>query len=149
MHSFSFMRIYELDGLYWQIPSPVMMQTTNFAIVGEGNSQKVPPVDIDEVLGICEILHEYNGRVDLYDLAREFGYVRLLPLAIDAAKSLSLVKVSSGDVSLTATGRIWAEGDADERQRLIRDQMVGLTLIRSICAVVRDSSGALRPPLCH
>jgi len=101
--------------------------------------QTLPRIDINEVVGICEVVHEYGGCVDFHDLAREFGSLRLMPLAIEGARMLGLIKMRNGEVALSPLGRTWIQGDAQERQRMLHDPIASLELIRWLCTLLRSS----------
>jgi hypothetical protein len=68
-------------------------------------------------MGICEVVHEYGGCVDLHDLAREFGYLRLMLLAIEGARTLGLIKMRNGEISLSHLGQGPARQNIDARFR--------------------------------
>lgn len=106
--------------------------------------ETLPLVDINEVVGICEVVHEYGGCIDFHQLAREFGCLRLMPMAMEGARMLGLIKMHNGEVALSPLGRTWIQGGAQERQRVLHDQMACLTLIRWLCTLLRNSdSGAI------
>jgi NitT/TauT family transport system ATP-binding protein len=99
--------------------------------------ETLPLIDIDEVIGICELVHGYGDCVDVHDLAREFGHARLMFLTVEGARMLGLVKLHHGELSLSALGRSWIQGDAQERQRVLHHQMATLKPIRWLCTQMR------------
>ena len=50
---------------------------------------------------------------------------------------LGLVKLHHGELSLSALGRTWIQGDAQERQRVLHHQMATLKPIRWLCTQMR------------
>src|SRR5258708_32890754 len=72
--------------------------------------ETLPLIDIDEVVGICELVHDYGDCVDVHDLAREFGHWRLMLLTIEGARMLGLVKLHNGELGLSPLGRAWIQG---------------------------------------
>jgi NitT/TauT family transport system ATP-binding protein len=99
--------------------------------------EMLPLIDIDEVVGICEVVHDYGDCVDIHDLAREFGHWRLMLLTIEGARMLGLIKLHNGQLALSPLGRAWIQGDAQERQRVLHHQMASLKPIRWLCTQVR------------
>lgn len=123
-------------------------RSTDDPHTGEGGGdaahlETLPLIDIDEVIGICELVHAYGDCVDVHDLAREFGHARLMLLTIEGARMPGLVKLHDGDLALSALGRSWIQGDAEERQRVLHHQMATLKPIRWLCEQIRRAeSGA-------
>jgi NitT/TauT family transport system ATP-binding protein len=101
--------------------------------------EALPPVDIEEVIGLCEVVQEHGGRADLSDLVREFGYLRLMLPATQGARTLGFVKIRDGQVMLTPLGRAWVTGDPRERQRVLGDQVASLKLTRWLCTLAHAS----------
>ena len=62
----------------------------------DASLQALPPIDINEVIGVCEIVQEHGGRVDLYDLVRELGDLKLIVPAVEGARLLGFVKIRNG-----------------------------------------------------
>jgi NitT/TauT family transport system ATP-binding protein len=99
----------------------------------------LPHAAIGMVLGLLEHLREApHGREDLYKLGGPLGYELddLLPVT-SAARALGLVVIHSGDIELTADGRVVAEAEeADRKDRLAR--AVGeLPLVQRILQALR------------
>lgn len=124
--------------------SPEEAKPTVTTLLGDPRRQtarfeSLPLVDIDQVVGLCEVVHEYGDCVDFHELAREFGCFGLMPLAIEGARMLGLIKMQNGEVALSSLGRIWILGDAQERRRVLHDQMASLKPIRWLCSLLRSS----------
>jgi NitT/TauT family transport system ATP-binding protein len=71
--------------------------------------------------GLLEILADHGGRVDLHHLAEELGLEvdALLP-SVDTAALLGFLRVEEGDVTITAEGQAFAQGDIQSRKRIFR-----------------------------
>jgi NitT/TauT family transport system ATP-binding protein len=96
--------------------------------------QPLPHAPIGMVFGLLEHLRETPmGREDLYKLGGPLGYELddLLPVT-EAAKQLGLVRIDSGDIELTAEGRVLAGAEEPERKRLLGSRLAGLPLIADI-----------------
>jgi len=67
---------------------------------------EVPPVGVDQVLGLVKVIYQLGGRVDAMNI-NEAVDADLGDLAhvIDAGERLGLVRAAGGDLELTATGR--------------------------------------------
>ncbi len=86
---------------------------------------RLPNVSAEGISGFMEILQNRQGRPDLYEIARDLQLStdELLPLA-DAAQWLGFINLTQGDVTLTDTGRKFAQADILERKRIFRDRVV-------------------------
>ena len=96
--------------------------------------QSLPHVNIGELTGFVERLHELGDREDLYELARDLQLDAddLLPLA-EAANLLGFADIEAGDVTLTATGRRFGEADILSKKEIFRQQATGgARLLRDI-----------------
>ena len=105
--------------------------------------EALAPVDIQEVIGLCELVQEQGGRVDFYELVRDSGYLQLILLAAEGARILGLAHIREGVVTLTPLARAWLQGDSKERRRVLQDQIAGLRLTRWICERLRFANGSL------
>lgn len=105
--------------------------------------EPLPHAPIGMVLGLLEHLRETPaGREDLYKLGGPLGYELddLLPV-VEAAKSLALVTVRSGDIELTEEGRALAAAEEPERKRRVAQRLHGLPLIAEIRRAVEQAEG--------
>ena len=96
--------------------------------------QMLPHARPGGVSGLLEILADTTGREDIYKLADELAFEidDLLP-TVEAAAMLGFVKVSEGDVEITAAGRIFVESDVLHRKELFRKAALeNAVLIRQI-----------------
>jgi NitT/TauT family transport system ATP-binding protein len=108
--------------------------------------QVLPHATAGGIAGLLEFLNDRGGQEDLYHLAEELlmEVDDLFPI-VDGAVMLGFAESRQGDVSITATGKEFAEADIPERKRLFRDAVLShATLIRQIRnALERKSDGAL------
>jgi len=107
----------------------------------------LPHAPIGMVFGLLEHLRDApGGREDLYKLGGPLGYELddLLPVT-EAAKQLGLVKISSGDIELTAEGRVLAAAEAPERKDRLRRHLEALPPIRRIRDALGKADGGRVP----
>lgn len=96
--------------------------------------QSLPHVNIGELTGFVERLHELGGREDLFELARDLQLDAddLLPLA-EAANLLGFADTEAGDVVLTTMGQRFSEADILGKKDVFRRQATGgIRLLREI-----------------
>jgi hypothetical protein len=104
--------------------------------------EALPHIPVDEVIDLCEIVGATQGKADIYSLSREFsGYPAGLLICVDAAKALGLITVRDGMISLTAIGKGLASSDAETWRRVLREQIMGLTIFRWVVLSLTESSG--------
>lgn len=109
--------------------------------------EPLPHAPIERVFGLLEHLRDVpGGREDLYKLGGPLGYELddLLPVT-EAAKQLGLVEIASGDIELTAEGRILAAAEAPERKERLRSRLLGLPLVRRIREGLEQADGHRMP----
>src|SRR5262249_10824716 len=110
-------------------PKPIANASVDKPEQCDAPLQALPPIDISDVIGVCEIAQEHGGRVDLYDLVRELGDLNFVVPAVEGARMLGFVKIRNGETIFTPLGRAWIQANPQERQRLLHDQMASLKLI--------------------
>lgn len=96
--------------------------------------QMLPHARPGGVAGLLEILADHQGPEDIYKLADELAFEidDLLP-TVEAAGMLGFVKVSEGDVEITADGRVFVDADILRRKELFRKAALEhASLIRQI-----------------
>jgi NitT/TauT family transport system ATP-binding protein len=84
-----------------------------------GIGYRLPEVEISEITGLVEALGEYEGHVDLPELAEDLHMEidDLFPV-MEALEILRFARVSEGDIELTARGRELAEADILGRKKI-------------------------------
>jgi NitT/TauT family transport system ATP-binding protein len=73
------------------------------------------------MIGLLEVLEDFKGRVDVAKVADDLilELDDLLPV-VDAAELLSFIKVDSGDLILTETGREFLLKGPKARKKLLK-----------------------------
>ena len=95
--------------------------------------EPIPPVDLEQVIGLMEIVQDHRGRVDVFTLEKltdaEFGQTLALVMA---GEMLDFLDTPKEIVLLTDLGRRFLKEDAAGRQTILREQMLKLDLFRFI-----------------
>ncbi|MEJ0071556.1 MAG: nitrate/sulfonate/bicarbonate ABC transporter ATP-binding protein [Pseudomonadota bacterium] len=88
---------------------------------------RLPDAAVQQFSALIDTLMEerYRGRADLPNLAeyQSLAMDELFPL-IDALQLLGFAHVEGGDIELTPIGRVYAEGDLQERKRIFADALL-------------------------
>ncbi len=109
---------------------------------------RLPPADVARMEGLMELLHDalFDGRADLPQLAEEaeLSDVELFP-TYEALSLLELVQIEEGDITFTALGRHYIEGEQALRQDIFNQQLLkNVALVALIKrALDAEPSGAL------
>lgn len=84
-----------------------------------------PHATVSEVLGLLEIIHEYNGSIRISELADEVGMeIDDLNDVVDFCELLKFIRVSKGEIKLTATGkRIISYDDEDKVKEELKKRL--------------------------
>lgn len=106
----------------------------------------LPPIGLNHVLGLCQVLDDRGGREDVSRMARELHY-RLgdLLLAIRAAEMLGLVSTPGGDAVLDPLGKRVVDGDVNVKKAVLQERMVRLTLFRFFLDLLANAPGGELP----
>lgn len=93
---------------------------------GAARAARLPTARAGAMNGFIELVEEAGGKEDLYELAGNRLHLDLEDLIpiVDAAELLGLVRVSHGDVELTAEGQRYAAAGVTERKELFRQQVL-------------------------
>jgi NitT/TauT family transport system ATP-binding protein len=99
--------------------------------------QILPHVAISDVTGLIELVHNYEGKQDIYQIGRDLHLEvdDLLPL-VEAADLLDLADVQEGDLILTESGKRFAEAGVLEEKQIFREQ--ALQRIGILRRIVQD-----------
>jgi len=95
--------------------------------------QPIPQVRIGSIAGLLELLEDRQEK-DLYRLGQDLQLEvdDILPI-VEAAKLMSFVSVTEGDINLTPLGLEFIAGNIDERKQLVQNQLLAnITLIQQI-----------------
>ena len=91
--------------------------------------EALPPVPINEVIGLVEFLQTQGGRADSFalaqTLAKDFGHILFLA---KAAELLDFIDTPRHNIVLTELGRRFNAGDVNVRKRLVHEALRQLKL---------------------
>jgi len=101
----------------------------------------IPRVHAGEVVGLLESIRHFGERTDLAKIAAELMLELddILP-AVDAAESLGLVKVDSGDIALTEEGSSFLDKGIRGKKLLLREKLRGLPTFQRIISELDTSA---------
>jgi len=109
--------------------------------------QILPDVQISEVIGLLESIHDEGGMADIFDLAqtigKDFGQTLYL---VKAAELLNLVDTPKQTVVLTDSGRLFVEGDINVRKGMLHDLFSQLRIVQQVMELLKQSE-TLRLPV--
>ena len=117
-----------VDKVYSAMTAPSQQRDmTGTAIKVIGLGYRLPKVSISELTGFVETIAdpERPSQVELHDLADELllGVDDLFPIT-EMLEILRFAKVLSGDIELTAAGKLLAEGDIQQQKRVFADHLM-------------------------
>ena len=86
--------------------------------------EALPPVSINAIVGLLEVVHDQGDRIDVFELAtrRRLDLGRCI-LAVKAAELLDLVSTPKQDVLITALGCEFIASDETARKRIFGRQL--------------------------
>ena len=115
--------------------------------VRESALQILPDVQISEVIGLLESIHDQGGMADIFDLAhaigKDFGQTLYL---VKAAELLTLVDTPKQTVVLTESGRRFVEGDMNVRKGMLHNIFGDLRIVHQVSELLKQSE-TLRLPV--
>lgn len=116
-----------------------------------GLAQPLPVASVNRMSGLIEKLAEppYSGQADLGALANSLALEvdDLFPVA-EALHMLEFAELKDGMLKLTASGRIFADGNTDQRKVLFKEHMLRFVpLAAHICRVLGERSDHRAPRL--
>lgn len=110
-------------------------------------TRPLPTATVGGLAGLVEIVYARGGRADIPDIANELNFEidDLLPL-VDAAAMLDLLRVTNGDLELTAVGAEFTTADIQTSKQIFATQARNRApLVRTICkALGASADGNLR-----
>ncbi|MFM7843925.1 MAG: nitrate/sulfonate/bicarbonate ABC transporter ATP-binding protein [Planctomycetota bacterium] len=102
--------------------------------------EPIPAVDISEVLGLLEILHDHQGQMNVFTLhdltTHDFGHTLAVVMAADM---LDFLTSPRDQVQLTDIGRQLIADDINGRKKLLRQQMLKLSLFQFVVRHVEQA----------
>ncbi len=101
-----------------------------------------PKATISEIIGLLEVVNDSGGIEDAARLAADFDLEldEILP-SIDGAELLGFVKVTDGNIELTADAQKLLDTGIRERKKIIRDKVGGVEIIKELKNKLIESSG--------
>lgn len=103
-----------------------------------GIDYRLPDIGVSELLGLIETMAEYEGKIDLPELAEEWhlDVDELFPL-IETLELLEFAKAAHGDIELSDAGKLLAKADIQERKEIFAAHIKQhVPLIQNICHVL-------------
>lgn len=102
----------------------------------------IPRAQVGTVMGLLEVLRDFQGKVDLAKVADELRLELddILP-AVDAAKLLKLIQVNAGDLILTNEGTALLSKGISGRKRELFTMVSNLGEINGILSYIRKEHG--------
>ena len=95
--------------------------------------EPIPAVDIGEIVGLLEIVHDHQGRMNVFTLhdltTHDFGHTLAI---IMAAEMLEFLDTPKEQVQLTHCGRQFIASDINARKKLLRTHMLKLSLFQFV-----------------
>lgn len=93
--------------------------------------ETLPNVQIVEMIGLLEVIADYGGSADIFELAQKTGkeFGRTLYL-VKAAELLRLVETPKQEVLLTELGRHFVAGDINLRKRMLHELFGALRIVQ-------------------
>jgi NitT/TauT family transport system ATP-binding protein len=93
--------------------------------------ESFPPIPVNEVIGLVEVVAGQGGRVDAFALAHTLrrDSVQILLMA-KAAELLDLVDTPKNGIVVTELGRKFIQGDVNLRKKILHDQLGQLQIMK-------------------
>lgn len=108
-----------------------------------GLDYRLPDIGISELSGLIESMVEYEGKIDLPELAEKahLDVDDLFPL-IETLELLEFAKVSEGDIELVTAGKEFAAADIQKRKEIFAKHLKQyVPIIQYICRSIEDRRG--------
>ena len=99
----------------------------------------LPDVEIGEIIGMIEYLHEEGGRTDIYEIADDLNLEidDLVPI-IKAAELLGFAKVEKGDLILLDLGKELVKGDENKRKIIFKEALKKLPAFKRLINILLE-----------
>jgi NitT/TauT family transport system ATP-binding protein len=102
--------------------------------------EPLPCINLNQMIGLMEIVRDRGGRVDVFALDKltdyDFGYT--LSVA-KAGELLELLDTPKNDVVLTELGNQFLDGDINTRKALLNQQLRKLTTFRFVMQILNEA----------
>ncbi len=103
-------------------------------------SYRLPEVNISELTGLLDSMGEYEGKIDLPELAEDsqLDVNELFPI-IEALETLKFANAKDGDIELTKAGKQFSAADILDRKEIFAQHLKeNLPLAQYICRVLEE-----------
>jgi NitT/TauT family transport system ATP-binding protein len=122
------------------MPEAQRAETVARAPVRESALQILPNVQISEMIGLLESIHDEDGMADIFDLSQSIGkdFGQTLYL-VKAAELLNLVDTPRHTVVLTSSGRLFVEGDINVRKEMLHELFSKLRIVQQVTELLKQS----------
>jgi NitT/TauT family transport system ATP-binding protein len=99
-----------------------------------------PKATISEIIGLLEVVNDSGGIEDAARLAADFDLEldEILP-SIDGAELLGFVRVTDGNIELTADAQKLLEMGIRDRKKIIRDKVEDVGIIKELTSKLMES----------
>lgn len=101
------------------------------ALAGSSSVEAIPPVPLNELIGLLEFVAGRGGKEDSFAIANELGrdFGQILFLA-KAAELLDFVDTPKNAIVITDFGKRFIDGDVNVRKRILHEALKQLKLIQ-------------------
>ena len=123
-----------------QVTPPVVPEAASEAQAAAPRFPPLPHARVGGISGLLELLIDRGGTDDIFQLAQRLSLEvdDLLPI-VDAAQMLDFAQVSQGDVTVTPTGRAFANAEILPSKELFRQQVLArVPPVASIYQTLRE-----------
>ncbi len=122
-----------VDDIHDVITQAIIPDTPDWVppALAASSAEAIPPINLNEVIGLVEMIARQGGRVDAFALANALNRdsIQILIMA-KAAELLDFVDTPKNMIVVTELGRRFVAGDVNLRKRMVHDQMSQLQLVR-------------------
>ncbi len=100
-----------------------------------------PKATISEIIGLLEVVNDSGGIEDAARLAADFDLEldEILP-SIDGAELLGFVRVTDGNIELTADAQKLLETGIRDRKKIVRDKVANIGIIKELTSKLMESA---------
>ncbi len=120
-----------VDRIHDVITQTIIPDTPEWAppSLGDSGIETIPPVPVNEVIGLLEFLATRGGQADVFAIApilqKDFGHILFLA---KTAELFDFVDTPKNYIVLTEFGKRFIEGDVNVRKRILHEVLRSLRL---------------------
>ncbi|HET7152407.1 MAG TPA: nitrate/sulfonate/bicarbonate ABC transporter ATP-binding protein [Candidatus Kapabacteria bacterium] len=102
--------------------------------------EALPYVQIGEVIGLLELLHDEGGSADVFDIAEKTGKEFGITLAVvKAAELLDFVDTPKQQVVFTELGKKFIASDVNDRKKIVNQQLRAMRIFLILTGMLQNS----------